>query len=78
VMFDEPRSEIDPGFPMAKKAGCSIVSVNSDGSYRDYQFIPGKQHDKVDLFIAAATPELRDQLINYYVKEYGKRYSFKP
>jgi len=53
VMFDKPRSEIDPGFPMAKKVGCPVVSVDSDGRYHDYQFIPGKQHDKVDLLIAA-------------------------
>lgn len=77
VMFDEPRSEIDPGFPMAKRAGCTIVSVNSDGSYEDYQFFPGRQHDKVDLLIAAATPELRDELIKYYVKKYAEKYSFK-
>lgn len=77
IMFDEPRSEIDPGFPIAKKAGCSIVSVDSDGSYKDYDFIPGRQHDKVDLLIAASTPELRDQLINYYVKKYAEKYSFK-
>lgn len=77
VMFDEPRSEIDPGYPIAKKAGCSIVSVDSDGNYKDYQFIPGKQHNKVDLLIAAATPELRDELIKYYVKKYAEKYSFK-
>ncbi len=69
VMFDEPRSEIDPGFPIAKKAGCSVVSVNSDGSYTDYVFLPGRQHDKIDLLIAAVTPELRDELIEYYVKK---------
>lgn len=67
VMFNEPRSEIDPGFGIAKKAGCEIVSVNSDGSYEDYEFFPGKQ-DKVDLLVAAATPELRDELIKYYQK----------
>jgi len=76
VMFDEPRSEIDPGFPIAKAAGCHIVSVDSDGSYQDYQFIPGKQHDKIELLIAAATPKLRDELIKYYVKKYKERYSF--
>ena len=75
-MFDEPRSEIDPGFPIAKKAGCSIVSVDSDGNYKDYEFIPGRQHDKVDLLIAAATPELRDALIKHYVKKYAEKYSF--
>jgi len=77
VMFDEPRSEIDPGFPIAKAAGCQIVSVNSDGSYDNYQFLPGKQHEKVDLLIAATTPELRDALIKYYVKKYREKYSFK-
>ncbi len=76
VMFDEPRSEIDPGFPIAKKAGCQIVSVDSDGNYTDYEFVPGKQHDKVDLLIATATPELRDELIKYYGKKYAEKYSF--
>jgi len=77
VMFNEPRSEIDPGFPIAKAAGCPVVSVDSDGSYQDYEFIPGKQHDKVDLLIATATPQLRDALIKYYVKKYAEKYSFK-
>ena len=77
VMFNEPRSEIDPGFPIAKKAGCQVVSVDSDGDYRDYQFIPGRQHDKVDLLIATSTPQLRDKLIKHYVKKYAEKYSFK-
>ncbi len=77
VMFDEPRSEIDPGFPIAKKAGCQVVSVDSDGNYQNYQFIPGRQHDKVDLLIATSTPQLRDRLIKHYVKKYEEKYSFK-
>ena len=76
VMFNEPRSEIDPGFSIAKKAGCQIVSVDSDGNYQDYQFIPGRQHDKVDLLIATSTPQLRDKLIKHYVKKYAEKYSF--
>ena len=76
VIFDEPRSEIDPGFPIAKFAGCSVVSVDSDGKYRDYEFLPGRQHDKVDLLIATSTPELRNSLIKYYVKKYAEKYSF--
>ena len=78
VMFGEPRSEIDPGFPIAKNAGCQIVSVDSDGNYQDYQFIPGGQHGKVDLLVATSTPQLRDQLIKHYVKKYAEKYSFKP
>lgn len=76
IMFDEPRSEIDPGFALAKKAGCEVVSVDSDGRFEDYAFLPGRQHDKVNLLIVAATPQLRDELINYYVKKYAQRYSF--
>jgi len=77
IMFNEPRSEVDPGFPIAKAAGCSVVSVDSDGDYQDYEFIPGKQHDKIDLLIAANTPHLRDELIKYYVKKYAEKYSLK-
>ena len=76
-MFNEPRSEIDPGFPIAKAVGCSIVSVDSDGKYKDYEFIPGKQHDKVDLLVATATPEVRDGLIKHYIKKYAEKFSFK-
>jgi len=76
VMFNEPRSEIDPGFMIAKKAGCSVVAIDVDGSYKDYEFVPGRQHDKVDLLIASSTPELRDELINYYIKKYNEKYSF--
>lgn len=77
VMFGEPRSEIDPGFPIAKAAGCSVVCVDSDGDYKDYEFLPGRQHDKVDLLIAATTPQLRNELIDYYVKKYAEKYSFR-
>jgi len=77
VMFNEPRSEIDPGFPIAKAAGCSIVSVDSDGKYKDYEFLPARQHDKVDLLIAACSSELRDALIKNYTKKYAEKYSFK-
>ena len=76
VMFNEPRSEIDPGFMIAKKAGCPVVTIDVDGSYKDYEFLPGRQHDKVDLLIASSTPELRDELINYYIKKYNEKYSF--
>lgn len=77
VMFNEPRSEIDPGFPIAKAAGCQIVSVDSDGRYRDYEFLPARQHDKVDLLIASNNSKIRDQLIKEYVKKYDEKYSFK-
>lgn len=72
VMFDEPRSEIDPGFAIAKAAGCEVGEVDREGNWKDYEFIPGKQHDKVDFLIAACTPELRDTLIGYYKQQQKK------
>ena len=69
IMFNEPRSEIDPGFAMAKRAGCPVVEVSPNGNYEDYYFLPGKQHDKVDLLIAASTSELRDEIIKFYIKD---------
>lgn len=69
VMLKEPRTEIDPGFAVAKLAGCTIVSVNpEDGAYEDYVFDPNKNKDDVAFFIAAVTPEIRDEIIRYYLE----------
>ncbi len=67
VMFDEPRSEIDPSFAIAQSVGCDIGEVDAKGSWKEYEFMPGKQYEKVGLFIAACTPELRDDIIRYYM-----------
>lgn len=69
AMFKEPRTEIDPGFAVAKLAGCTIVTVNpEDGTFEDYVFDPSKNKDDVAFFIAAATPEIRDEIIKYYME----------
>lgn len=68
VMFKEPRTEIDPGLPLALAAGCTAASVNPDGSFEDYRFDPNRHDESVPLFIAACTPELRDEIIQYYVR----------
>jgi len=73
VMFGEPRSEIDPGFPIAKAAGCKVVSVEKDGSFQNYEFIPGKQSERVHLLIVARNAELRDQLIAHYKNKLNKK-----
>lgn len=67
VMFDEPRSEIDPSFAIAKSVGCDIGEVDAEGNWREYEFIPGRQYEKVDFFIAACTPELRNDIIRSYM-----------
>ena len=76
-MFDEPRSEIDPGYPIAKRAGCEVLIVDSDGNWRDYEFLPGCQHDKVPLLLAVNGERLRNQIIAYYVKKYKEKYFFR-
>ncbi|TSC56160.1 MAG: hypothetical protein Greene071421_490 [Parcubacteria group bacterium Greene0714_21] len=69
VMFDEPRSEIDPSFAIAKSVGCDIGEVDKRGNWKEYEFMPGKQYEKVDFFIAACTPQLRDDIIRYYMAQ---------
>lgn len=69
VMFDEPRSEIDPSFTIAKSVGCDIGEVNAEGDWKEYEFMPGKQYEKVDFFIAACTLELRNDIIRYYMAQ---------
>ncbi|MDO8639332.1 MAG: inositol monophosphatase family protein, partial [bacterium] len=73
IMFNEPRSEIDPGFYIAKKAGFQILSVDAQGNYKDYEFLPGKQHDKVDFLVAVLSPQIRDVIINHYLLQVKKR-----
>lgn len=76
IMFDEPHSEILPGLPLALAAGCIASSVNLvNGDAEEYKFDPEfitsperYTNGKVDLFIAARTPELRDEIIGYYLK----------
>jgi|WetSurMetagenome_2_1015567.scaffolds.fasta_scaffold03406_9 fructose-1,6-bisphosphatase/inositol monophosphatase family enzyme len=76
VMFDEPVSEIIPGLPLALAAGCTVVSVNEDGTHNDFKFDPNALREdhklysegSVHLFIAAATPGVRDEIITAYVK----------
>ena len=76
IMFNEPRSEIDPGFALAKAAGCQVVEVHPDGSYKEYKFQPGRQHDKIKLLIATCTRGLQNKLIKHYKK--NARKFFKP
>lgn len=78
VMFDEPRSEIDPGLTLALAAGCTVVSVNPDGSFEDYRFDPKHNKEEVPLFIAACTPELRDEIIAYYLQGKQKQQEQRP
>ena len=77
VMFNEPYSEIFPGLPIAKVAGCTIVSVDMEtGQWEELKFDPERMRANpemyksgtIPLFIAAATPEIRDEVIRYYLE----------
>ncbi|TSC95118.1 MAG: hypothetical protein CEN87_130 [Parcubacteria group bacterium Licking1014_1] len=58
IMFDEPRSEIDPGLAFAQVSGFPVVSVRDDWTCENYQFLPDRQSERVPFFITAATYEL--------------------
>jgi len=71
VMFDEPRGEIDQGLPFAISAGFDVSSVDlRTGEPTPYKFDPVLHSRKknVPLFIAASTPELRDEIIGEFMK----------
>lgn len=68
VMLGEPRTEIDPGLPLALATGCTVVSVNPDGSFENYRFDPNHHDDHVPFFIASRTPALRDNIIQHYLQ----------
>lgn len=68
IMFDEPRSEIDPGLAFAQVSGFPVVSVRDDGTCENYQFLPDKQSERVPFFVAAAT----DELVRAILKEANK------
>lgn len=66
LMLNEPRREIDPGYFIAQKAGCPIISVNQD-SFENYTFDIEKRltRERSRVFIATSTPELRDAFLGY-------------
>lgn len=68
VMFDEPYEEIDPGAAIALAAGCVIGHYDLErNEWVDYKYDPNREEKTVSgLFIAAATPEIRDEILDYY------------
>jgi fructose-1,6-bisphosphatase/inositol monophosphatase family enzyme len=63
VMFEEPRSEIDPGLAFAWAAGYPVFSVQADGTLEPYKFIPGKLSERVPFLVAACTEELARAIV---------------
>jgi fructose-1,6-bisphosphatase/inositol monophosphatase family enzyme len=63
VMFEEPRSEIDPGLAFAWAAGFPVYSVDGGGRLRPYRFVPGAQADREPFLVAACTPQLAAEIV---------------
>ena len=58
VMYDEPRTEIDPGLGFATAGGFGVYSVSPGGDLRPYCFEPERSSERVPWLIAACTEAL--------------------
>ena len=67
IMFNEPRSEIDPGLAFPWAAGYPVYSVDGEGKLVPYNFKPGTQADRVPFFISACTQELAEEIVSAIV-----------
>lgn len=63
LMFDEPRSEIDPGLAFSRAAGYPVYAVESDGSLRPYRFAPSRHAGRVPVLLAACTEALARDIV---------------
>lgn len=63
VMFNEPRSEIDPALAFVAASDLALFSVEDDGTLVPYVFEPGKQADRVPFFIAACNARLAQDIV---------------
>ncbi len=62
VMFDEPRSEIDPGIGLAVRSGTRLFEAGRDGALSEYEFTPGASAGRVRMFIASCTEDLAAEI----------------
>ncbi len=67
VMYDEPRTEIDPGLGFAAAAGIGVFSVSPAGELAEYRFEPGRSAERVPWLIAACTEELAAEIARVIV-----------
>lgn len=63
VMFEEPRSEIDPGLAFSWAARFPVYSVGHDGALEPYKFVPGRQADRVPFLVAACSRPLAAEIV---------------
>ena len=63
VMFDEPRTEIDPGLAFASFARFPVYSVTESGAMEIYRFDPEQSAGRVGFFVAACTQGLAEDIV---------------
>ena len=63
LMFDEPRSEIDPGIGFAARSGVRLFEVDPDGHLAVYRFSPEDRAGRSPFFIAACTADLARRIV---------------
>ncbi len=63
LMFDEPRSEVDPGLGFAARSGLALFEADGNGSLGEYRFSPEHRTGRSALFIAACSTELAHKII---------------
>lgn len=63
LMFDEPRSEVDPGLGFAARSGLALFETGLDGSLEEYRFSPEHRAGRSALFVAACTTELANGIV---------------
>lgn len=63
VMFNEPRSEIDPGLAFVAASELALFSVEEGGMLVPYGFEPGRQADRVPFFIAACNVAFVEDIV---------------
>ena len=64
IMFNEPRSEVDPGLAFARAAGCPVFSVQPDGALEPYYFEPGRTAGRAPLLVAACTEGMANSVVD--------------
>ena len=63
LMFDEPRSEVDPGLGFAARSGLVLIEGSRDGNLNEYRFSPQDRTGRSALFVAACTAELAQEIV---------------
>jgi fructose-1,6-bisphosphatase/inositol monophosphatase family enzyme len=72
VMFDEPRSEIDPGVAFAALAGIGLYSVSPHGDLRPYRMDLTASDKREAFFIAACTESLAREIAQAVARPAGR------